>query len=256
MINRFWIWLRKPGNLKVAIFATGLMASLITGIWQLWLYYERNSRGRPTLTVTIEKGDLCYTGMYHQNIWGWSCPDGERCSDKIYQMSLLDIGINNPSERDLMITEVTLIPEWIFGNFWAGEIPPSKKYDVNLDEWYLFSMCAQIESLPDSEVPTIFPGFDRKRLVNEGRIKKFKMKTTGGWETERTWARPKEIKITEIPGNKYTIKAKTQERFQIKLYLTGSHTYLHGTVYIQIRTDNGYLLKSKRLFIFISSRLM
>jgi hypothetical protein len=258
MITKSWTWLRKPANLKVAVFATGLLASLITGVWQLWLYCDRHFPSKPTLLVTVEKADLCYKfppDMYENNIWGWTCPKGERCSGQIYQMSRLDIGINNPSERDLMITEVTLIPEWIFGQFWAGEVPLSMKYDLSLDGWYEFSMCAQLKNLTSAEIATTCPQFDRERLLRDGHIRELKMKTTGDWVTERTWVRPKEIKVTEIPGNKHTIKSKTVERFQIQLYLTEPTRYLHGTIYVQIKTDNGYLLKSERLFIFICSRM-
>jgi hypothetical protein len=258
MIKRSWSWLQEPANLKVAAFATGLLVSLITASWQIKLYYDRHDAFKPRLLVTVEKAQLCCElppDMYDYNIWGWSCPEGEKCSGQIHQLSLLDIGINNPSERDLMIIEAALIPEWIFGQSWAGEVPPSQKYDLSLDEWYEFSMCAQFQNLPDGEIAAVCPRFDRRRLLREGRIEEFKMKTIGGWVTERTWARPKEIKITEIPGNKYTVKANTLERFQIRLYLTEPTRYLNGTVYVQIRTDNGYLLESERLFIFICNRI-
>ena len=167
MNNRFLIWLRNSGNLKVAIFATGLIVSLITGIWQLWLHRKKEGMERPTLTVTVEKGDFFSDAKYVEHVMSGLCPEGERCSDMIYEMSLLDIGINNPSERDLMITEVTLIPEWIRGERYAGETVPSKKYAVNLNKWCYF--CYYLQSgLSDSEAAEIYPGFNRERFVRGG----------------------------------------------------------------------------------------
>jgi len=134
--------------------------------------YVKKIQERPALTVTVTPGDLCYTGRHEGNIWGWSCPVGEKCRDDLHQRSLLDPGINNKSPQDQMITEVTLLPEWLFGNFWAGEVPPhKKKHPVNLDECYLFSMGTQLEGLSDAELAQFCPGFTQESLVKEDRKK-------------------------------------------------------------------------------------
>jgi hypothetical protein len=76
---------------------------------------------RVTMSVTVSEGKSCH----------FVFPNGI----ELVQRSILDIGINNNSDRDIMLTSVKLKPEWITGSFFAGELIPTKQYDIIVDSW-------------------------------------------------------------------------------------------------------------------------
>jgi hypothetical protein len=247
MFRKLWSWMRDADNLKVAVFVTGLLGTLGGGIYKGIEYYHKYIDPKVILTATVNKGDFCYQSP-HTN---WTCPPGRNCNDELSRMSILDIAINNQSELDLVITEVTLIPEWIYGHFWAGAEKPSKKYDISIDEWVNDSICFQLNEMIKPEDLPECRRFDRNWFLKGNRTKVAKMETTAGWEAEVTWIKPREIKVAEIPADKYFVKSKTIDHFQIELFLTDPTRYLYGSIYAHFRTDNGLLLKSDRLHIYI-----
>jgi len=131
--------------------------------------------------------------------------EGHKCEFIGNQRSILDVGINNNSDRNVMLTSVKLIPENIYGCVYAGELPPVEAYQVIIDQWHKATFCGT--------------------AAVEG-------------------SRPEPIFIKNIPQNKYTIFQHQTERFQITLGLTDSNYYLSGAVYLEIETDSGKKLLS------------
>lgn len=166
------------------------------------------------MSVTVGEGDIC--------TWEDSGP--------VLLRSLIDVGINNNSDRDIMLTSVKLLPEWIQGGVYAGELVATKTYTVTADSWY--------QMWYDALDPV-----KAKALYDAGRLK--------GLESGDHWVRPDPIDVKEIPANKYTIKRHSQERFQIQIGISSATDYVHGTLYVEIRDDAGDVLNQGPLDIYI-----
>jgi len=78
-----------------------------------------------SMLVTVDKGKSC-----GGEIW----PEPENETDTL-QRSIIDVGLNNNSDNNVMITSATLYPEWMFGSNFQGEIKPTAEYDLMLDDW-------------------------------------------------------------------------------------------------------------------------
>jgi hypothetical protein len=142
---------------------------------------------------------------------------------------VIDIGINNNSPKTIMITSVSLIPQWITGFCTGGGMPIQKDYNVILDDWFnMLANCFPISR--SAEQCTL--------LIAQGRAKR---------ESDIVWVSPDPKLITEIPGGKYLIKANSPDRFRLSLGLSnhlGSCT-LSGKVILKIQTDKGNTLVSE-----------
>jgi hypothetical protein len=151
------------------------------------------------------------------------------CGMGIMKRSTLDVAINNNSDKSVILTSVKLIPEWVTGNFYAGELEVAGNYTVSLASWHDMVMNATLE-------PETFAS-----LLKNGRVRK----------GEGVWVKPDAIEVKEISEKKFTIERHKQERFQIHIGLGRPIDYLMGTVFLEIQTDNGITLRSNALEISI-----
>jgi len=166
-----------------------------------------------TTSVTVGEGDIC--------TWDDTGP--------VLLRSLLDIGINNNSDRDIMLTSVKLVPEWIMAGVYAGELVSTKTYTVTADAWFQTWMDALN---PDNGVA----------LQSAGRLKEL---------DGLPWVRPDPIDVKEIPANKYTIKRHSQERFQIEIGISDPRHYVQGTIFVEIEDDAGDIFRKGPLDIYV-----
>jgi hypothetical protein len=165
------------------------------------------------MSVTVGEGDIC--------TWDDASP--------VLIRSLIDIGINNNSDRDIMLTAVKLVPEWIVAGVYAGELVSTKTYTVTADTWFQTWMDALN---PDNALA----------LQSAGRLKEL---------AGMPWVRPDPINVEEIPANKYTIKRHSQERFQIEIGISDPRHYVQGTVFVEIEDDAGDILREGPLGIYV-----
>lgn len=140
----------------------------------------------------------------------------------------LDVAINNNSDKSVILTSVKLIPEWVTGGFLKGETEVAGNYPVSLDSWHDMVM----EASPGGE--------NFASLLKAGRVRK-------GEDNWFYWVKPDPIEVKEISEKKFTVETHKRERFQIHMGLTNSRAYLQGTVFLEIKTDNGITLRSKAL---------
>jgi hypothetical protein len=156
--------------------------------------------------------------------------ESDPCVAEATTRSLLDIGINNNSDRDIMLTSVKLVPEWIQGGVIAGELTSTKTYTVTADAWYQM----WYDALDTAKA---------KALYNLGKLKML--------EDGMLWVRPDPIDVKEIPANKYTIKRRSQERFQIQVGISEATHYVRGALYVEIKDDAGDVLRQGPLDVYI-----
>jgi hypothetical protein len=147
------------------------------------------------------------------------------------QKSTLDIGINNNSDRDLIVESALLIPEWVFASQWLGPIPVSETYSVSVDlwhgQWAQFSIF--VYEMEGNPTPT---ADELTRFKKEGSV---------------IWVHPDPVAAEDVIHDKYTIKKNSQERFQISMGLTEKFQWLIGTLTLEIKLDNGMILRSNVL---------
>lgn len=166
-----------------------------------------------TMSVTVGEGDIC--------TWDDAGP--------VLLRSVLDIGINNNSDRDIMLTSVKLAPEWIAGGVYAGELVSTKTYTVTADAWFRTWM----DALDQDKLPA---------LRAAGKLKEI---------DGMPWVQPDPIEVKGIPAGKYTIKRHSQERFQIQVGISDAVHYVWGTLYVEIEDDAGNLLRQGPLEVYI-----
>lgn len=140
----------------------------------------------------------------------------------------LDVAINNNSDKSVILTSVKVIPGWVTGGIDKATIKVSGNYPVSLDSWHKMVM----EASPEGE--------NFASLLKAGRVRK-------GEDNGFYWVKPDPIKVKEISEKKFTVEKYKQERFQIHMGLTNLNYYLQGTVFLEIKTDNGITLRSKAL---------
>jgi hypothetical protein len=138
-----------------------------------------------------------------------------------------------------MLTKVAIVPEWVYGSFFAGELTPTAQYDVNIDKWHYIAMCTQEYMIDDRVCLDI--NYDK--FISEGRLR------SDG--RGHNWIRPDPIEVSQVPAYKYTIAPGAQKRFRIRLYLTSSNNFLVGKVHIDVATDAGHALTSRPLEIIV-----
>jgi hypothetical protein len=175
-----------------------------------------------TLVVTIHDGNSC--GIYR----------GEEYLST-NQKSILDVGINNNSDTDLIIKSVFLQPEWIYAGQWLGPISSSEKYQVSVDTWWDQWQQFSGFAYEFTDLPT--PTADE--------LKRFKV------EEDVIWVKPDPIEVKDIAHDKYTIKKNSQERFQISMGLTDKYKWLLGSIFLEIHMDNNIVLRSEPLEIIV-----
>ncbi len=66
---------------------------------------------RITMFATISKGGRC--NFYYF--------DDSGKEQEMQQMSVIDVAINNSSDRNILLTSVRIAPGWLTGSFFAGE---------------------------------------------------------------------------------------------------------------------------------------
>ncbi len=155
--------------------------------------------------------------------------DGMGIFDGMLRRDTLDIGINNNSNRDLLITSAILKPIWISYNQWMGPTPINASYDVSVAEWW-----SEFERLPENvffQGPNT-PAPEPEILSRIARV------------GHTFWFQPSPIEVKEIIGDKYTIKRNSQERFEIVLGLSGTEESLWGSLIFEITTDDNQTLTS------------
>jgi hypothetical protein len=176
-----------------------------------------------TMLVTVEEGYACDVYM-------------DTGSVDANQRSTLDVGINNNSDRDIMITSVSVEPDWIYASQWMGPVPVSATYTVSVDEWWdEYQRLLGEVVYPDPTAPTPEP-----ELV--ARVKQ---------DGDTVWVRPDPIEVEEIAGDKYTIGQHSQERFEVSLGLAEKYKFLLGTVTLKIHTDSNVTLESEPIEIAV-----
>lgn len=147
------------------------------------------------------------------------------------QKSILDIGINNNSDRDVLVNSAALIPEWVFASQWMGPIPVTETYSVSVDDWwgqwsYISSFAYEMEGFPTPTADELM------RFKKEGSV---------------IWVHPDPIAADDVVHDKYVVKRNSQERFQISMGLTEKYQWLVGNLSLEIGLDNGMTLQSDLL---------
>jgi hypothetical protein len=200
--------------------------------------------------------------------------EGVQCADMVgledfREASTLDIGLNNNTDRNLMLTSVELVPDWISGGFFAGELSPSGKYEADLSDWHrmaevseeLYRSQATLKAEPDdkqmqqivkSEADD-FAAWCNPRygaLCNKGPdglldAGKARYDKDSDGELLHWWVKPEPLQVTAISGNKFTIKKGDAERILIHLGLPRSIDYVFGKVTVVAKTDAGDTVRSK-----------
>lgn len=171
-----------------------------------------------TMLVTMTEGYACqmdFMGLYVTN-----------------QKMTLDVGINNNSDRDLFIKSAVLKPLWIHASQWMGPTSVSATYDVSLDGWW-----GESQELLSALYAT--PAAASEQLDRVARV---------GYAT---WTKPEPIEVKKILEDKFTIKAKSQDRFQIELGLSATYRFIWGKVVLEIATDDGTRLVSDPIEIAV-----
>jgi hypothetical protein len=166
-------------------------------------------------------------------------PDEECISEAdfgIRTMSTINVGINNKSDSDAILTFVELVPEWLTGSFWAGPSVVSKEYTVILYEWYDLAAVARL--------PNYKPEL-RAELTASDRIKEDK-----DWyfsQVPINWVKPISVLVKEISADVYKVEGDAQERFRLLLGLTSANNFLYGTLRLNINADDGTKYESDPL---------
>jgi hypothetical protein len=142
----------------------------------MYLPIIKGQSGVTMLVTVAEEGRLCRT----LNILL-----GRGKQEQIVKKSVLDVAINNNSRKDIMLTSVILIPQWITGGFTAGPLKVQAEYPVFLDDW--LTMLVDVNYDPERYTS----------LLGEGKAKK---------EGNIFWVKPDSIHVRDIPAEKYTIK--------------------------------------------------
>ena len=151
----------------------------------------------------------------------------------IRTMSTINVGMNNQSDRDIVLTSVELVPEWVTGDLWFGVTHVSKNYTVILDDWWDLAIAAHTSDDLLQHAQSV------------GGIRKAR-----DWYFSHRnifWVKPKPISVKEIPADVFTVKQRDQERFQISLGLSDSNHFLYGTAKLVVTTDDGKQLKSESI---------
>ncbi len=169
-----------------------------------------------TMLVTVKTDDPCLV-------------DSMGVFNDISRKDTLDIGINNNSDRSLMITSAVLKPVWITASQWMGPIVVTATYDVSLDDWWneaqmLSASTSGIEGFPTP------PADLHERVARVGFM---------------TWTKPAPLKVKEITGDKFTIKGNSQDRFQLVLGLSQTYQFMWGSLLLKLTMDSGQTLTSE-----------
>jgi hypothetical protein len=178
------------------------------------------------LTVTVDDENIACVSCFHS--------ENDNCSPLV-QKKVLDVLINNNSDRNVLLTSVKLHPIWVISSFFAGDTTVVGKYNVSLKEWY--------DKRVEAFDPKVF-----KSLYNAGRIQKDE-------HDGLRWIRPDPIEVKDILKDKFIVEKHKPERFKIELGLSRPIDYLYGTVFLQIQTDNEITLRSKDLEISVCEKL-
>jgi len=88
---------------------------------------------RITMFATIGKGGGC--NFYYF--------DDSGMEQEMQQMSVIDVAINNSSDGNILLTSVRIVPGWVTGSLFAGELRPTKQYDVDVSRWLAMAEAAQ-----------------------------------------------------------------------------------------------------------------
>ncbi len=179
-------------------------------------------RGKVTMSVTVENGGECGPNPVSKDF------------ENLKARSILDVGINNNSDENVMITAVRLIPVEVTGSFYAGETELSGEYDVIVDDWLNMAMDAQ--------------GYSHEGEARQSELIKAKKawKKDGWW-----WVRPDYISVDEIPGRKFTVAANAADRLRVRLGLSRSVDFVLGTVKLELETDRTGKLESGPITIAV-----
>ena len=222
---------RKAAIAGLVILLIGIGSSLVNSSSRGFITLAVMGTPTATATVTPTPGPPDVTMVV-------TVQDGYQCG--IYlgdeflltpQKSTLDIGINNNSDRDLIVESALLIPDWVFASQWMGPIPVSETYSVSVDSWW--SQWAQF-----SIFAYAMEGYPTPTADEMTRFKK---------EGSVICVHPDPVEATDIVHDKYTIKKNSQERFQISMGLTENYQWLIGSTYLEIGLDNGMALRSDLL---------
>lgn len=188
-------------------------------------------QGTPTATATATSTALPpETTMLVTVKEGYPClVDSMGVFNNVTRKDTLDIGINNNSDRDLMITSATLKPIWITTDQWMGPTPITATYDVSLDGWWnesellvmsIYETEGYLTPLPDAH----------ERVAQVGWMR---------------WTKPSPIEVKEITGDKFTVKRNSQDRFEIVLGLSETNQSMWGSLIVELTTDNNQTLTSE-----------
>jgi hypothetical protein len=180
---------------------------------------ERVWPSTPSLTVAtaVEQGGTCGPSF--------AAPGTYRLERRV-----LDVTITNPSRRDVTIKRVRLVPGWLTGGFYAGEIAPGMKFDVALDEWMGMLVIAQGHSdrREAGQAALVDKGYAKKQDTNAGPI----------W-----WIKPDPIEVKPLPAP--TVKRGSDARFRIALGLRGPKDAMEGPAHLEVEVDSGPPVRSE-----------
>ncbi|MGQ0607028.1 MAG: hypothetical protein ACT4OQ_00995 [Chloroflexota bacterium] len=181
---------------------------------------DRLSPAAPPVTVhaTADKGEPCgpsFTGP----------------ATYLFEQALVEVSIDNPSKEDVFLRRIRLVPGWLTGGFYAGDIPPAKGYDVVLDEW----MGLLVIALGHSDQREA----GQAALVEKGYAKKQETTAAPTW-----WVKPDPVEVKGLPARRYTVRRESQERFRFRLGLRDPSNVIEGPVHLEIEPEVGPPVKS------------
>ncbi len=174
----------------------------------------------PTVTATPRPPDLT---MLATTTGEGFCSSVDQGYIYLRKKSVIDIAINNNSDRIVLLTSVALLPQDIHGEpFLAGGLGVAEKYSVSLADWLWWMAYTSLGEKPPT--PKLEP-----------------------------------VYVPEITADKYSIQSHTAERFQIIVGVDPNKFrddyLLYGSIIVEILLDNGETLRSAPLEVMICGSL-
>jgi hypothetical protein len=202
-----------------------LAAAVVAGprLWVPAWDLVRPSPPRFTVRATAERGEACGPSFGGGGI--------------LVEHSVLEVAIDNQSERDLLLARVRIVPGWMTGGFYTGDAAPGQAYDVLIDEWMAMLLIAK--GLSDKREA------GQAALVDKGYARRQETPGEPIW-----WVKPEPIEV-KFPAHNHMIKRRSQERFRVRVGLHASTDVLEGPVHVEVQPDAGPPVKSEWLSLAV-----
>lgn len=246
-MRRLTSWL---DEYKTLITMVGTATAVLVGAaWTLLIYLDDKASKKPKMLVTV--GSVYASNISPNASRGNPLEDPSHCGSVydtdsphvqdgfLFERSAIDIAINNRSDKAVIVADLKIIPDFVTGSVFAGELDISSVYDIDVSTWHHTAICAGYLDFRDD--PDLFVGCDKariERMLKDGRIRE---------ANDEYWVKPDPVSVKEMPRNKFTVSAKSQERFQLRMFLSGPNDFLIGKLSLKAKLDSGEVLSSDLL---------